>query len=341
MKKFDLKAIRKVNKRKTGLGILLMAFLLFSAYSVLAFQKEPVTGTTKNVGSYMQKGAFQHKAFFSNVSLYGNVKSLDYYPEDITESIAGVYVYTFTPGEEITGKYKLTIVTIYYISKGREKIVLWEEKLAEMSGEFEKGMMEEAINLDLEEINKRSKEVREGLGIKRLSRDIKIIVQVSAEGKVNGKEVNERFEQTINMIIDPGSELIYFTNEEVETKNNLVEREFKANFLSILGKPIRVSTAKRVFPILALLSALPIFGMVYTAKANAPKDELKNLRRYIIEGTPNKVDNKITLATKEDLKKTFDLIDKPIMHYRDDNSDVYAIVDDGVVYEYRKHLGEG
>ncbi|AHF81314.1 Hypothetical protein TES1_1939 [Thermococcus paralvinellae] len=337
--KTNLKKI-KTKKRKITFGMLLIFFLLFSTYSVLAFQKESVTRTTKNVGSYMQKGVFQHKAFFSNVSLYGNVKSMEYYPKDITESIAGVYVYTLTPGEEITGKYKLTIVTTYYTSKGKEKIIFWEEKLVERSGDLENGMIVEAISFDLNEINKRTTEVTEGLGIKRLSRDIKIIVQVSAKGKVNGKEVNEKFEQTINMVIDSGNGLIYFTNEEVKTKKNLVDREVKTNFLSVLGKPTSVSTAKKAFPILALLSALPIFGMVYTAKANGAKDGLEDLKRYIIKGIPNKVDKKITLATEEDLRKTFDLIDKPIMHYQEGDNDVYAIVDDGIVYEYRRDLEE-
>ena len=340
MKKFDLKVIKNINKRKTGLGILLIAFLFFSAYSVLAFQREPVTRTSKTVGGYMQRGVFQHKAFFSNQSLYGNVKSMEYYPKGITESISGVYVYTFTPGEGITGKYNLTVVTTYYISKGKEKIILWKEKLVEREGELENGMIGEAISFNLSDMSKRTEDIKEGLGIKRISKDTKIIVQVSAKGKVNGKEVNEKFEQTINMVIDSTSGLIYFTNGEVETKRNLVDKEIKTNFLSVLGKPISVSTAKKVFPILALLSALPIFGMVYTAKANAPKDELKDLKKYMIEGIPNKVDKKITVASEDDLKKTFDLVDKPIMHYQEGNSDVYAIVDNGVVYEYRREKKE-
>nr|WP_255454079.1 MULTISPECIES: DUF5305 family protein [unclassified Thermococcus] len=263
---------------------------------------------------------------------------MKYYPKDITESISGVYVYTFTPGKDITGKYKLTIVTTYYVSKGKEKIILWEETLVESEGELENGIMGEAISFNLADLNKRTEEIKKGLGIKRFSKDTKIIVQVSARGNVNGKKVYEKFEQTINMVVDSTNGLIYFTNEEAEIKNNLVETNVKTNFLSLLGKPVSVSTARKVFPLLAFLSTLPVFGMIYTAKANAPKDRLKDLRRYIIEGVPSDVDKKITLATEDDLKKTFELIDKPILHYQEDDSEVYAIVDDGVLYEYRREF---
>ncbi|WP_457752579.1 DUF5305 family protein [Thermococcus sp.] len=328
--------LKNINKKKIGFAVLIVVFLVFSAYSVVALQKEPETITSKKVGSYIQRGVFQHKAFFSNTSLYGDVKSMKYYPKDITESISGVYVYTFTPGEDITGKYKLTIITTYYISKGKEKIVLWEEKLTEREGELENGMMGEAITFNLKDMNERMEAVKEGLGIRRISRDIKIEVHVLAEGKVNGKEVNEKFDQTINMVIDSGNGLIYFTNDEAESKKNIIDKNVQVNYISFFGKPITVATARKLFPILTLISALPIFGMVYTAKAKGPKDGLKDLRRYMIEGIPNKVDKRITLATEEDLKRTFELIDKPIMHYQEGSSDVYAIIDNGVVYEYRK-----
>ncbi|WP_324735130.1 DUF5305 family protein [Thermococcus sp. SY098] len=336
MKRIDFKNIKRINKKKVGFVIAIAVFLLFSAYSAVALQKDPETITSQKVGRYIQRGVFQHKAFFSNTSLYGDVKSMKYYPKDITESISGVYVYTFTPGDDITGKYKLTIVTTYYISKGKEKIVLWEDKLVEREGELENGMMGEAITFNMKDMNRRMEAVKEGLGVRRISRETKIVVQVLAKGKVNGKYVKEEFDQTINMVIDSGNGLIYFTNDEVEAKKNIIDKNVQVNYVSFLGKPITVAKARKLFPILALLSALPIFGMVYTEKTKTPRDELKDLRRYMIEGIPNKVDKKITLATEEDLKRTFELIDKPIMHYQEGNSDVYAIVDNGVVYEYRR-----
>ncbi|WP_255346970.1 hypothetical protein [Thermococcus sp. PK] len=36
------------------------------------------------------------------------------------------------------------------------------------------------------------------------------------------------------------------------------------------------------------------------------------------------------------MKKTFDLLDKPILHYKDGKEDVYTIIDGNIAYEYRK-----
>jgi len=47
------------------------------------------------------------------------------------------------------------------------------------------------------------------------------------------------------------------------------------------------------------------------------------------------VEKRVILATKEDLKKTFDLLDKPILHYKDGEEDVYTIIDGNIAYEYR------
>ena len=47
------------------------------------------------------------------------------------------------------------------------------------------------------------------------------------------------------------------------------------------------------------------------------------------------MEKKIILATKDDLKKTFDLLDKPILHYKEGEEDVYTIIDGNIAYEYR------
>ncbi|NJE45853.1 hypothetical protein E3E35_00205 [Thermococcus sp. GR7] len=46
----------------------------------------------------------------------------------------------------------------------------------------------------------------------------------------------------------------------------------------------------------------------------------------------------IVPRTPKDLETTFELLDKPILHYIDGEEEVHAIIDDGISYEYRKPL---
>jgi len=99
--------------------------------------------------------------------------------------------------------------------------------------------------------------------------------------------------------------------------------------------PFYADTAKKVALILALLFLTPLIGGVYTIRAQRPKNEFKDLAPYITEGAPVEVEKRVILATKEDLKKTFDLLDKPILHYTEGGEDIYVIIDGGIAYEYR------
>ncbi|WP_371807529.1 hypothetical protein [Thermococcus sp. CX2] len=48
----------------------------------------------------------------------------------------------------------------------------------------------------------------------------------------------------------------------------------------------------------------------------------------------------VVLRTPKDLETTFELLDKPILHYIEGEEEVYAIIEGGISYEYRKPLPE-
>lgn len=328
--------MKKVKKKKIVLGTLLFLFLSFSTLTIMAFQKDSVLMVNTAVGSYTQKGVFHHEGIFSNNSLYKTPQSMEYYPRDITKNISGVYRYSFSPRENVNGNYTLEIITIYYVSKGNEKIVLWDESILKKEGILKNGTASEAVFLNLQVINARSAEIKQTLKIPRLSREVRLVFHTKPSGIIANENILEDFTQSIGLVEDTATGLIYFTNEEKVTRKNIIESKEQRNFLTFLGKSVEVRTGKILFSVLMLFTGIPLFGMVYTAKGKAPKDELKDLRQYIIEGIPNRVDKKITLATKYDLRKAFELLDKPIMHYKTGSSEVYTIVDEGVSYEYKE-----
>jgi hypothetical protein len=121
-----------------------------------------------------------------------------------------------------------------------------------------------------------------------------------------------------------------------------VERETNTtvNTVRLIGKDVPVSTGRTIFPALALLFMMPPLGFAYTHREKKPKDELKALRKFIVEGVPSDVGtmDPVELDSADDLEKVFDLVDKPIVHYVEEDKDVYAITDGELIYEYRKPL---
>jgi len=62
---------------------------------------------------------------------------------------------------------------------------------------------------------------------------------------------------------------------------------------------------------------------------------MKGLRKYIVEGTPWLTRRKVEISSVEGMEKVFELVDRPILHYRDGETDVYTVIDGDTAYEYR------
>ncbi|MCD6525358.1 MAG: hypothetical protein J7K48_10340, partial [Thermococcus sp.] len=179
------------------------------------------------------------------------------------------------------------------------------------------------------------KRIREGTGLYRAEADVYLLVEVASNER-------EAFVQKVSLTRDGGG-MLTLKGTEKENKKVIRHVNTTVNKVSFLGKEVNVSTARTVFPAMAVLFIIPPLGFAYLSRERKV-DELKGLRKFIVEGVPSDIGtiDPVNLESVEDLEKVFDLVDKPIVHYRQDGEDVYAIVDGDVVYEYRKPLpGEG
>jgi hypothetical protein len=170
----------------------------------------------------------------------------------------------------------------------------------------------------------------------RLKHRVIINATVTGSGEVGGKPIKETFEHSILLIKDSGAGLYYFTDTTKTAGRTLTKTTREEVTANVLGVESDVDTAKVVTTVLALLMLIPLLGYVYTARP--PKDELAKIRPYIVKGAPGPVQKRVVLKTPKDLETTFELVDKPILHYIDGEDEVFAIIDDGISYEYRKPL---
>jgi len=336
----DKEKLKKWVTRREVLAVSLVLFLFFGFYSIKLMGVSSVVATQQIVGKYTQEGELIHVALLKNNTLYGETLRREEYPIPLVESFVITYSYRFTPMTSIKGSYVTQGIVQYTVNKGSEEVVLWEEKLFEKSGKLKEGKFSVQYELNLTKLANRTSEIIEQLGLKRLNRKITFITRVNVEGNVYGREITESFEHSSSLVKDSSSGLYYFTNEKESTQKTIVEKGAKKTVVRIAGLPFYADTAKKVAPILALLFLTPLLGGVYTIRAQRPKNEFKDLKAYITEGAPIHVEKRVILATKEDLKKTFDLLDKPILHYKDGEEDVYTIIDGNIAYEYRHKNSE-
>ncbi|KUH34063.1 hypothetical protein APY94_03565 [Thermococcus celericrescens] len=331
--------ITKFIRRKEVLGIFLVLFIVFGFYSVKLMSASPYIVTTHKIGTYREEGTLKHEAYLEPNDLYGYRLTMDNYPIPLVDRFLLTYTYRSQPPLS-EGSYHIVVKAEYYVNKGSEEIVLWEEPLFDERGNLTDGGFTAEYVLDMKGFENTSKRISSELGVKRLKNRITIETTVTGTGSVGGREIRENFDHTVELVRDSTAELYYFTDTSKAEKRALTETVRTEKDASVLGITSALGTAQTVTTVLALLMLIPLLGYVYTSRA--PKDELAKIRPYVVKGAPGPVEKVVELKTPKDLETTFELIDKPILHYIEGDEEVYAIIDNGVSYEYRKLLpGEG
>ncbi len=306
-----------------GVSVSIVLAVLFGAYSSAAYSKAPISTSAKYSTLYTEEGSFVHFGVFSNSSIYKSGSTHDYYPSKITMLIGGNYTFRTNPSSP--GTYTATMHLDYYVSSGKKKVYIYREEIPLGSESFE-GSFTLPLTFNMSLLSEKLKRVREGTGLYRAEQEVYVTVEVKPEGR-------DSFSQRIELSKDSAS-MLYLTGTEKDYKKVTRSVSTTTNSLSFAGSDVRVSTARTLFPAMAILFAVPPIGLIYSRreKKTEPK-ALKSLKKYTVEGTPPG-GKRVKLKSAEDLERTFELVDRPIIHYRDGNIDVYAIADGDTVYEY-------
>jgi len=327
--------ISKFLRRKWVLGTFLLLFVVFGLYSLKLMSAQTYVVSTRSLGAFEAEGKLSHVGVFGNNTLYGASASMENYPLPLVEEFKMTYDYASNPRLS-EGNYTLLVKATYYVTKGTEEVVLWEETLFRDEGKLKDGSFSSSYTLNLIDLDNRSTEIAKELGIKRLRRRVTVTATVNGKGKLGGKEVVERFTHTSELVRDSSAELYYFADTTKKESRPFTETSTSKANTTVFGISSDVESAQTATAVLALLMLAPLLGYVYLGRG--PKDEMKRLKPYMVKGAPRKVERKVYLRTEKDLEKAFDLLDKPIMTYIDGEEEVYVIIDDGVAYEYRKPL---
>lgn len=330
-----MKRIGEFLRRREVLGAFLVLFLVSGFYSMKLIGTGEYDVRSRRIGTYVEEGKLKHEAYLRPNELYGYRVGMENYPIPMVERFILTYDYRSRPG--LKGTYDLTVRREYYVTRGSEEIVLWEDRLFESSGRLTNGSFRDQYVLDLRVLGERGEEIAEELGVKRLRSRVTVEAVVRGGTAVGGRELSESFHHSVELVKDPTAGLYYFTKtEKVERRPITVTRTEKTT-VKVLGVETDVGTARTVTASLTLLSLLPLVGYAYTARKG--NDGLKKIRPYIVRGSPENVDRVIYLKTSGDLERAFELIDRPIVHYSDGGDEVFAIIDGNVAYEYRRSSG--
>ncbi|AHL23111.1 DUF5305 family protein [Thermococcus nautili] len=317
----------KIDKKRALLGGLALSVSLafiFAIYSGVAYSREPVTTKATYSKAYAQEGHFTAYGLFSNETVYGNGTSLEYYPSKITDVIVGTYEFS---SDGARGSYEAVLHVNYYVTSGKKRVYIVNDTKLLAKGTFVNSF-EVPVELNFTELNERLQMVREGTGLYRAEREVYVTVKVLANGR-------ESFTQEIRLKRD-ASGMLYFSGTDKEYQKVVRTVSTTTNSLSFAGSDVGVSTARTVFPAMALLFAIPPAGFIYAKREKKEREpkELKGLKKYTVEGT-SPDGKRVELSSPKDLERVFELVDRPIVHYRDGETDVYAITDGETVYEYR------
>ncbi|WP_297534599.1 hypothetical protein [Thermococcus sp.] len=321
---FEMLSFDKKKLLKGGFALLIALAVLFAVYSGTAYAKSETSVTASYRTAYTEGGVFTHSGYFSNDTVYQNGSSLKYYPAKITTLIRGVYRYSTEPSAK--GQYKVFLHVNYFVTAGKTKIYLKNETFEVASGTFD-GSFEVPLELNMTRLEKNLRKVRTGTGLFRAENEVYFTVVVRVPGR-------DEFEQVITLNRNAAG-MLYLTGLDKTYKKTVRTVETSTNSISFMGSDVSVPTARTVFPLMSVLFAVPVIGFAYSKRERKPKDGLKDLRRYIIEGSPAQGKTQVVLNSPEDLRRVFELVDRPIIHYRKDETDCYAILDGDTVYEYR------
>jgi len=315
-------------ERRKAIGAFLMVSvglaLLFTAYTVRAYTLAPENSVPSYTTLYREEGKLNHVGYFSNETVYRNGTHLEYYPEKITKLLAGNYTYRTTAG---AGHYTITLHEDYYVTSGKVRISLANETRVIGKGTF-RDSFSVPVMINLTAIDRELGRIKEGTGLYRAQVDVYLTVDVKTGAST--------FTQRIDLKRDV-SGVLHFSGVDKEYKKVVRTVNTTSNSVAFLGSDVGVSTARTVFPAMALLFAIPPAGFMYAKREERPKkkDEMKGLRKYIVEGTPGPASRKVEVSSAEDMEKVFELVDRPILHYRDGDTDVYTVMDGDTAYEYR------
>ena len=302
-------------KKKIINLVLLALMVISSTISVIAYITPPERKIITDRTTLIQKGTFKNYALLENNSLYGDRAELEYYPSDLVKEIHGVYTYSIN--DNLSGNYTLFLNCVYFVKKGNDKIILWSEKLNEVSGKF-KGSVKENITINLSKLNSRFGEIKNELKVNRMSRDLSIVFNVKTE--------KTSFEHEIGLAND--FDLIYFTNAEKVDRKTYSNSSIVEN--KILGGNMSVNASRIVFPLITFGILSVILPMNYrNLKAKISR---KKRFPFVVDGYIE--GNKVKLKHFEDLKKVFMLTDKPVIHTKTAKGDVFQVKADGIVYEF-------
>jgi len=316
------------------IAVLAILTVIFAALSIVFVPEDPSRLVNRKIAVYTQGGVLYHTAFLKNNSLYGMTLSDENYPTSLVDKIAVNYVYRTS--EEVEGKYHFYGKAIYTISRGNKEIIMWEDELFNETGDLDKGRFSTLASLNFASLNQRFEEISNELGMNRLDRKIRIYVNVTEKGVFGEKETVDEFSHLIEVIKDPAG-VYYFRNSDKILKKSVTTEEIVEKYVSFFGFSLNVSTAKMIFPPLLIASSIPLTAGVYLRRRKT-FDDLKELREFIVEGNRMNIERRIRLNSVEDLKKTFELLDKPIIHFTSNGKETYVIVDKDIAYEFNRDL---
>jgi len=305
--------IKKIISKNCVFSVLLVCTIVLSLAAIS--WTVPSEKVVKSVKGYeIEKGFLKHKAYFKDNRFYGSNRSMKYYPSSLVKTL--VLNYTFSSMPAKTGNYTFKGVVTYFVTLGKNRYTLWEDRIFEKKGSFNKSFTA-SYALNVSELNRKISRTLSELKVSSLKHAISFEVTVN----------NGSFKHDFSLIRDSG--LIHFTSTERKLKKPSFFSRTVENRVDVLGYGVEASKLRMSSILLAFV--LPLFA--YSSYLRIRRPSTKEIDRYAVECEEVELNGKkaVVLSSEKDLKRIFELLDKPVM--KKDNS--YFVVDGDVAYVYR------
>lgn len=305
--------IKKIMSKDCVFSILLVCSIVLSLAAVSWTM--PVEKVVKSVKGYkVEKGLLKHKAYFKDNRFYGSNRSMKYYPASLVKTLVLNYTFSSVPAK--TGNYTFKGVVTYFVTLGKNRYTLWEDRIFEKKGKFNKSFTA-SYALNVSELNRKISKTLGELKVSSLKHAISFEVTVN----------NGSFKHDFSLIRDSG--LLHFTNTEHKLRKPEFFSRTVENRVDVFGYRVKVSELRMTSTLLAFV--LPLFA--YSSYLRVRRRSTREIDRYAVECEEVELNGKkaVVLSSEKDLKKIFELLDKPVMK----KGDSYFVVDGDVAYVYR------
>lgn len=259
-------------------------------------------------GEYVQAGHLDYSAELKPNLIYErmNINSDNTLYSALLKRMELIYSYSFSPTpEEIRGNYKITLL-LTPVKGG------WEKEIGAYLGNFSGSNFKVSIPLDWEKTNFMWKEIENETKYDFGDPNLKVVADLSLEGKFLGQELKEKFTHSANIAY---GKIISLSEPDKNKKGTLYSNLTLVNTMSFFGLPVEVKNARLIFGVQFVALVFLLGTFIAINRSNIAEYLSKRERKSFERRFRNRIVNTLELPEYSDVVRVSNLKDLAKLSY--------------------------